>query len=319
MTTSRPFRFGVITERMPAPDAWAGHARRVERLGYATLLLRDHFVTEPFGDQYAPLVALAAAACATTRLRVGTLVLCNDYRHPVMLAKEAATLDALSGGRLELGLGAGWLREEYERAGMTYDPPGVRIARLAEAIEVLKALFAGAPATVAGTHYAVTELAAFPRPCQQPHPPILVGGGGRRILGLAGRVADTVGLLTTSVATGVVVDDGAERTAARVAEKIAWVREGAGARVADVELSLVASVSVTEARDDHARALIAERGWGGVGVEDVLDMPSVFIGGVDRIVDDMQARRDRFGISYYVVPDRLLETLAPVVARLAGR
>jgi probable F420-dependent oxidoreductase len=319
MTTLRPFRFGVVTERMPSPDAWAAHARRIERLGYATLLLRDHFVTEPFGDQYAPLVALTAAACATTRLRVGTLVLCNDYRHPVMLAKEAATLDALSGGRFELGLGAGWLREEYERAGMTYDSPGVRIGRLAESVEVLKALFGGAPATVVGTHYAVSELATFPRPRQRPHPPILLGGGGRRILGLAGCVADTVGLLTTSVATGVVVDDGAERTAARVAEKIGWVREGAGARFADVELSLVASVSVTEARHDHARSLLAERGWSGVGVEDVLDMPSVFIGSVDRIADDMQARRERFGISYYVVSDRLLETMAPVVARLAGR
>src|SRR3954447_8040460 len=141
----RPFRFGVINERMGTAAGWVAQARKAESLGYATLLLRDHFVPDYFGDQVAPLTALVAAACAATTLRVGTLVFDNDYRHPVLLAKEAATLDLLSGGRLELGIGAGWLRTEYERAGLPYDSNGVRVSRLEEGIAVLKGLFADGP------------------------------------------------------------------------------------------------------------------------------------------------------------------------------
>jgi alkanesulfonate monooxygenase SsuD/methylene tetrahydromethanopterin reductase-like flavin-dependent oxidoreductase (luciferase family) len=147
MARKRAFRFGVINERTAAPNAWIAHVRRIEALGYSTFLIRDHFVPDYFGDQFAPIAALTAAACATSSLRVGTLVFDNDYRHPVMLAKEAATLDLLSGGRLELGMGAGWLQLEYAQAGMAYDPPGVRIQRLHEAITVLKGLFAEPPLT----------------------------------------------------------------------------------------------------------------------------------------------------------------------------
>src|SRR5215212_4852832 len=161
---------------------------------WATTPFRDHFAPDYFGDQFAPFAALTAAACATTSLRVGTLVFDNDYRHPVMLAKEAATLDLLSGGRLELGLGAGWLQSEYDQAGMQYDSPGVRIQRLAEAIRVLKGLFAETPLTFAGSHYTIRDLNGFPKPTQRPHPPLLIGAGHKRMLMLAGREANTVGI-----------------------------------------------------------------------------------------------------------------------------
>jgi probable F420-dependent oxidoreductase len=315
---THPFRFGVINEHPLPPDAWLAHVRRAEALGYATFLIRDHFVPDFFGDQYAPFAALMAAACATTTLRVGTIVIDNDYRHPVLLAKEAATLDLLSGGRFELGLGAGWLQKEYEQAGMAYDPPGVRIGRLAESIAVLKGLFADGPVTFRGEHYNIADLHGFPKPAQRPHPPLLIGGGNRRILRLAGREANSVGILTTSVATGTVVDATDERLPAAVERKIAWVREGAGERFPQIELSLIATVILTDDRRGRAERLIAKRGWSGVAVEDALAMPSLLIGTVDEIAADLVARRERYGFSYYIVADGDMENFAPLVARLAG-
>jgi probable F420-dependent oxidoreductase len=293
--------------------------RRIEDLGFSTLLIRDHVVPDFFGDQPAPLVALAHAAALTTRLRVGTMVLAVDYRHPVMLAKEAATLDRLSGGRLELGLGAGWLRREYETAGLAFDPASTRIDRLEEAVQILDGLFGDGPFSFAGKHYTVTALEGHPKPAQRPRPPVLIGGGRRRVLTLAGRVADIVGILTTSVATGTVVDDPSERLADVVARKLAWVREGAGARYADIELSLIPTLVFQEDRERAASELIATRGWSGVTLADVLAMPSVFIGSVAEIADRMEERRDLYGFSYYVVSDRQLDRAAPLVARLAGR
>jgi probable F420-dependent oxidoreductase len=242
-----------------------------------------------------------------------------DYRHPVVLAKEAATLDRLSGGRFELGLGAGWLRREYDVAGLPFDAAGTRIDRLEEAIAVLDGLFGDGPFSFAGKHYTVSELDGYPKPVQRPRPPLLVGGGRRRVLTLAGRTADIVGILTTSVASGVVVDDASERLADAVSRKLAWVREGAGSRYPDLELSLIPTLIFAEARERAAAELIQARGWQGVTVAEVLAMPSVFIGSLDAIVDQMEERRTRYGFSYYVVSDRQLDRLAPLVARLAGR
>ena len=307
-----------MNEQTAAPDGWIAHVRQVEALGYSTFLIRDHFAPDYFGDQFAPFAALTAAACATTSLRVGTLVFDNDYRHPVMLAKEAATLDLLSGGRLELGLGAGWLQSEYDQAGMQYDPPGVRIQRLGEAIAVLKGLFAEAPLTFAGDHYTITNLNGFPKPTQRPHPPILIGAGHKRMLMLAGREANMVGILTTSVATGRVVDDPLARMADRVAEQIAWVREGAGARFDEIELSIVATLIITEQRRACTEQWIREQGWRGVTAEQVWDMPAVLIGSVEQLADDLYRRREQLGFSYYVVSDQSTEAAASLVERLAG-
>jgi probable F420-dependent oxidoreductase len=317
--TRRPFRFGVVGESIRSKEQLLAQARRAEALGYATLLLRDHFIREPFGDQLAPMVALMAAAAATTRLRVGSLVLDNDYRHPVLLAKEAATLDLLSEGRFELGLGAGWLREEYERAGIPFDPPAVRVSRLEESLRVLKGLLAEPCLTFHGQHYQVTGIRSFPRPVQQPHPPILVGAGSRRMLQLAGREADAVGILPKALANGAISEDLAERSPETVTRKVDWVRQAAADRPGEVELSMMVSVTVTDDHRTAAERAAAERGWGAAAAERVLEMPSVLIGPVDRITEQLQARRDRYGFSYLVVSDEDMETFAPVVDRLAGR
>jgi probable F420-dependent oxidoreductase len=175
----RPFRFGVLGESVRSAAELVDTARRAEIAGYATFLIRDHFIEEPFGHQLAPVAALATVAAVTERLRVGSLVICNDYRHPVLLAKEVATLDLLSGGRFELGLGAGFSRPEYEAAGLPYDLPGVRVDRFAEALQVFKGLFGAEPFTFSGRFYTVTDLDSFPSPVQRPHPPILVGARGQ--------------------------------------------------------------------------------------------------------------------------------------------
>jgi probable F420-dependent oxidoreductase len=316
---NHPFRFGVINEQMWAPQSWAAHVRKIEAYGYATLLVRDHFAPDYFGDQLGPIAALMSAATLTTTLRVGSLVFDNDYRHPVMLAKEAATIDALSGGRFDLGIGAGWLRSEYEQAGMPFESPGVRINRLEEALRVIKGLFAEAPLTFAGQHYTIRELNGYPKPTQRPHPPILIGAGKQRMLRLAGREADIVGILTTSVARGTLDDDPTERLAESVAQKVAWVREGAGERFDAIELSLVPTMIVTNERRQRTETLIRERGWSGITLDQVWGMPSVFIGSIEQIAEDMQARREQYGFSYYIVSDDMMELCAPLVARLAGR
>jgi probable F420-dependent oxidoreductase len=266
----------------------------------------------------APLTALATAAAATATLRVGSLVVCNDYRHPVFLAKEVATLDLVSGGRFELGLGAGFSRSEYEAAGLPFDPPGVRVGRLAEALPVVKGVFGAAPFTFAGRFYTVTNLDAFPKPVQQPHPPILVGAGGRRMFAIAAREADIIGIQTATVRAGRNVSDPSGLLAETIAEKIGWIRQEAGARFDNLELSLVGSVIITENRREAVERLVHARGWAGLSAEKVFEMPSIFIGSVDQIVEEMQGRRERYGISYYVVRDSSLEMVAPIVARLAG-
>ena len=318
MTNPHPFRFGLLGESVRSATELVDTARRAEVAGFATFLIRDHFIEEPFGHQLAPLAALATVAAATDRLRVGSLVICNDYRHPVLLAKEVATLDLLSGGRFELGLGAGFSRPEYEQAGLPYDPPGVRVDRFEEALRVLKGLFGTEPFTFSGSFYRVTDLDSFPKPIQQPHPPILVGAGGRRMLSIAAREADIIGILTVTVGTGRRLPDPSGLLAENIAEKIEWIRQEAGSRFDNIELSIVGSVVIAENRREAAERLARERGWDSMSADQVLEMPSIFIGSVEQIVDQMQVRRERYGISYYVVTDRSMEMVAPIVARLAG-
>lgn len=318
MASPRPFRFGIINEQMTSAADWTAQARRAESLGFSTFLIRDHFVPDFFGLQFAPVAAMMAAAAATTTLRVGTLVFDNDFRHPVVLAKEAATVDLLSGGRLELGIGAGWLRSEYAGAGMAYDPAGVRIDRLEESIEILKGLFGKGPVCFSGKHYQIDGLEGYPKPVQEPGPPILIGAGKPRMLKLAGRVADIVGIMTTSVATGVVVEDVRDRMWDAVERQIALVREGAGDRFDQIELSTVATIVIDDDRLAATEALIARRGWEGITPEQVWSMPAIFIGSVDQIAADMQERRERLGFSYYVVDSASVERVAPVVERMAG-
>jgi probable F420-dependent oxidoreductase len=308
----RPFRFGVQANGPADPVAWRELARTAEDLGYSVLTMADHF-----DDHLAPGPALVAAAGATRTLRLGTLVYANDYRHPVVLAKEAATLDLLTDGRLELGMGAGWMTTDYDQAGIPLDAAGVRIARLEEAVVVVKALLAGdEPVTFAGEHYQVTDLLGSPAAVQRPHPPLVIGGGGRKVLSLAGRHADVVGI-NVNLAKGVIdADAGPDSTAAMTAEKVRWVRDAAGDRFDGIELQVrVHLAAITDDRQAMAEALAD--GFG-LSPQEAIDSPHSLAGTVDQVVEDLQAMREVHGISYVGLSASSMQEMAPVVARLAG-
>ena len=308
---ARTFRFGIQTSRAPSGEEWTEKARKIEELGYATLLMPDHFE-----DQLSPVPALMAAADATTSLRVGTLVFDNDFKHPVVLAKELATLDLLSSGRLEIGIGAGWMRTDYDQSGLTYDSPGTRIGRLAEALKVLKGSFAEGPFSYSGRHYTISNYDGRPKPVQKPHPSILIGGGGRRLLTLAAQEADIIGV-NFNLGEGVVNPAvAATGSAQATAEKIAWVRKAAGDRFEDLELN--ATVFFSNVTDD--RAGLAGRVAQGFGMTpaDVLASPHTLMGPIDQLVDDLQQRREEYGFSYIVFSGDVHEQMAPLVKRLAG-
>jgi probable F420-dependent oxidoreductase len=312
----RPFRFGVQCSALPGGDGdpgarWAALARRIEDLGFATLTVADHL-----DDQLAIVPALQAAADATTSLRIGALVLCNDYRHPVVAAKELATIDVLSGGRLEAGVGAGWMTSDYTAAGIPLDRPGLRIARVAEALDVIEALWTDGPATVHGEHYRITGLDGLPKPVQRPRPPVLVGGGGQRMLELAARRADIVGL-NVNLAKGVIdADAGPDGTADATYRKLGWIRAAAGERMAAIELQV--RVHLVVPTDD--RPTVAEAFGPGFGLTpaQALETPHALAGTTEEMCADLVARRERWGISYIGVSVDAVDALAPVVARLAG-
>lgn len=315
MTAQRPFRFGVSVHQARSRDAWRALARQAEALGYSTLLMPDHL-----GEQFAPVPALLAAAEATQTLRIGSLVFDNDFRHPVMLAKEAATLDVLSGGRFEFGLGAGWERSEYERAGLVYDPPVARVRRMEEALHIIKGLFAEEPITFSGMYYQVQQLEGHPKPVQRPHPPILIGGGGKHTLTLAAREATIVGFSPAFRGPGGGADY-SDATPASLHQKVAWVQQAAGDRFADLELSiLIAEVFTTEEREAAAQFIAQTMApdLPNLTTELILSVPYLLIGSIEQICADLQARREQFGISYITIFERSMEALAPVVARLAG-
>lgn len=312
MTIARPFRFGVAAESAPSKEAWFELVRRAEDMGYVTFLLADHYVNE-----FPPLVALMAAADATRTIRLGSFVFDNDFRHPAQLAKEVATLDLLSGGRFELGIGAGWHRPEYEQIDLPFENAGVRISRLEEALVIIKQFFTQDAVTFAGKHYRVTNLKAFPKPLQQPYPPIFMGGGGKRLLTLAGREADIIGLHVKVNDDGTV--DTWERTEEAIAQKVEWVRQAAGERFAAVELNLlIGGVVVTDDRQQAAERRARESGRPGVTAEQLLASPYLLIGSVEQIIEQIQRLRERHGISYFVVGSEEMESFAPVVARLAN-
>ena len=307
----RPFRFGVQLSGPADAAGWVEQARKLEDLGYATATMPDHFT-----DQLAPIAALSVAAAVTSRLRIGALVFDNDYRHPVVLAKELATQDVLSDGRLEIGIGAGWMESDYRAAGIPYDRPAVRIDRFEEALAVIKGAMGDGPFSFAGRHYTVTDYDGRPKPVQRPCPPILVGGGGRRVLSIAAREADIVGI-NGSLAAGVVGPEAiATMTREAVVEKLAVVREAAGDRLAAIELNIRAFlVSVT---DDRASRLRQVAEFVGVDEAMVAESPFALIGSTATIADELVRRRDELGFSYIVVGGDDIESFAPVVAQLAG-
>jgi probable F420-dependent oxidoreductase len=301
----------VIAYRAESKEEWITKARRAEQLGYAVLLVPDHF-----GEQLAPIPALLSAAEATTTLRVGSYVLDNDFRHPVMLAKEAATLDHLSGGRFELGVGAGWLRSEYEQAGIPYEPGAIRVKRLEETLQIVKGLFAEEPLTFSGTHYTIKDLNGSPKPLQQPHLPLLVGGASKRILSLAAREASIVSVSAKVLPDGSGLDV-TDTTPMATLQKIEWIRLAAGERFLQLELNMIMfAVVVTEDRLSATQQLA--EGFK-TTTEQVLTIPHCLVGTPDQMCEDLRQRREQYGISYIGIFEESMEAFAPVVARLAAK
>jgi probable F420-dependent oxidoreductase len=312
MTSLRPFRFGVQASGGSSRGQWIDLAQRSEALGYDVLTMPDHFT-----EQLAPVPALMCAADATTTLRIGALVWDNDYKHPVVLAKELATLDVLSEGRLEIGIGAGWMISDYEQSGMPYDPARVRIDRFEEGLEIIKRAMAAEPFSFTGSHYTITDYNGTPKPVQAPCPPILIGGGGKRVLSIAARQADIVGINATMHSGVVGPDTFTTMTAAAVDDKVAIVRAAAGDRFDRIEMNIRAFlVSITP---DRVGAMNMLAGAIGVDSEMIEQTPFALVGPPEALIDDLLARRERWGFSYVIVGEGDVEAFAPVVAALAGR
>jgi probable F420-dependent oxidoreductase len=298
----------VLVGRAETAGEWRELARKVEGLGYSTLLIADHF-----GPQLAPLPALVAAASVTSQLRVGTFVLDNDFRHPSAMAKEAATVDVLTGGRLELGLGAGWNPADYARSGLIFEPAATRVGKLEEAVQIVKAHFAGGEVNFAGRFYQVQGLEGQPLPVQRPGPPIMIGAAGRRMLTLAAREADILNFPDRpSVGVSTAGNPGLGLT---MAQQMHIVRETAGERYGDLELSSLTIPRITEDIDEVIHTLANQMK---TSPDIVRAMPATLVGSPSAIVDTLHANREQWDISYPVIPGGAIDSMAPIVAQLTG-
>jgi len=293
----KPFRFGVVAAYAQSRTAWIAIARKAEGLGYSTLLIPDRTT----GGLLAPMPALAVAASVTTSLRVGSYVFCNGYRHPVLLAREAATLDLLSDGRFELGLGAGVSSAEFAQMGLPYASAGTRVGQLEETLQIIKQLFTEETVNFSGKYYTITELKGRINPVQKPHPPILVAGGGERMLKLAAREANIVAIGSKITAQGRDPSD------APLEQKIAWIKEAAGNRFVDLELSQ--TIYDLEIIDSATPASPFTGGW---------SIPKRPLS-TEQAIAQLREQRDLYGFSYLQVSAQQMENFAPVVAQLTGK
>ncbi len=308
------FRFAVqASAGAKSADEWSELANKAEELGFSTLFVPDHLDD----GQLSPIVAMTAAAMSTTTLKVGSLVFNNDYRHPVLLAREMATLDVLSGGRLEVGIGAGWKRTDYDQTGIEYDKPGARIARLGESIEIITSLLKNGTSSFSGSYYSTKGAVGLPTPVSPGGPTLIIGGGGRKILSLAARYADIVGI-NPSLAAGEIGEDLINSVSPeRFDERVAWVREAAQDRFESIELQcLTFIVSVVEDRHSWLNRVGPQFG---LNAEQILEVPIVLVGTEDQIVATLIERRERFGLSYWVIHQHEMDDFAPVVRKLSGR
>ena len=303
----RRFRFAVTATRAGSAAEWAAKAREIEELGYEVLLVTDHL-----SPQLAPMPALMAAATATSRLRVGSFVFANDYRNPVMLAKEAATVDLLSGGRLEFGLGAGWSTPDYEMLGIAYDPPGVRVARMTEALRLIKRCWAEEAVDHSGAHYTVRGARVLPKPVQRPGPPVMIGGGGPVMLRLAAREADIVALAPQVDHEGKPLI--ADLTLGASARKVEALRRSAGERFERFELNVI--VFDAGVSDDPSSALEALATRLKSAATSVIESPYFLFGSLMKLRSQLLERRERLGITYYAVPERVMADFAPLAREL---
>ena len=307
----RRFRFAAELHSPLDGSTWADSARELEALGYSTLFVPDHF-----DEGLGPIAAMATAAAVTTTLGVGALVFDCDFRHPAVLARELATVDQVSEGRLEVGLGAGWKNLDYQRSGIPMDRPKVRVDRMIEYLAVLKGLFGGGEFSFAGEHFAISNLDGTPAPYRPEGPPVLIGGGGRRVLRFAGANADIVGV-NASIHSGE-VDSAAAQDGHpdRIDEKVAWVREGAGPRFEELELN--AWLGAAEITENSAAAAEFLAQVFGVPAADALSSPLVLIGSESEIGERLAQRRERWGYSYHVIPGDQARAFGPLVASLTG-
>ncbi|MTA27450.1 MAG: TIGR03621 family F420-dependent LLM class oxidoreductase [Actinobacteria bacterium] len=325
MSMSKPFRFGLQAYAPASAKDWRDLARKAESLGFSSFHLADHVIgpgpaldaTGHPVQTVAAIPAMAVAAEATSTIKVGCRVLCVDYRNPVMLAKEAATLDFFSDGRLELGLGAGWLQNEYEAMGIPFDRAGVRIDRMEEVIELLRASFAEGELNIDGRHVHAVGFEAVPKPVSKPGPPLMIGGGARRVLTIAGREADIVSLNFDNSSGKLGAEGIGSSTAELTEQKIRWVREGAGDRFSDIELEIAAYFTIVTPDGAGTRSKMAP--MFGMTPEVLAEHPHALIGSVDEICDRIVERRERYGISYVSFGASAIDAVAPVIERLAGK
>jgi len=329
MSDKKPFRFSLQSFNTTSPKSWRTLIDKTEALGYSTFFLADHVLSAgPAMDStyhppqmLAAVPAIAMALQQTTTLRVGCRVFCNDYRNPVVLAKEAATMDYLSEGRLEFGIGAGWIKAEYDAIGLPFDEFPQRFARCAEFVHAYKAFMTGEPLSIQGDFINWSGFSGLPGPAQRPHPPLMIGGGSKKILGFAGREADIVSLNFNNRA-GMLGPDGMNSgLAAATAQKIQWIRDGAGPRFDQLELEIGAYNTIVTDHPVPTASAIGE--MLGMSAEDILTHPHCLIGSVDYMCEELERRRETYGISYIAVLDdgenNMVENFAPVVKRLGGK
>jgi probable F420-dependent oxidoreductase len=304
------FRFGIQISSANSGAAWTDVARRAESLGYDVLIMPDHL-----DHQLSPLAALGAAAAVTSRIRLCSFVFANDYRHPLILAREAATLDLLSGGRFELGLGAGWMKSDYRALGLEYDPASARVDRLEEAVPIFKALMAGETVTHHGPAFSLERAVSGVPVTQKPRLPLAIGGGRPRMLRLAAREADIVGITTGFSRRGwPLISRGTESA---LSGQVALIREAAGERFEAIELNLWIASAGIAGRSNSIGGSVAAAAIGAAGA--VYGSPYVLYGTLGSLRDLLLRRRDRLGISYYTLPARSMETMAPLVEALSGQ
>lgn len=307
----KPFRFGLSFAGAPTRRQLTELVTKAEDNGFSVICTADHLT-----DRHATLPSLAVAA-SISNLRVSPMVIANDYRHPVTLAREAATIDILSDGRFELGIGTGWIKPQYDSIGLSYDSPKTRVDRLTEAIDVIKSCWSGQPVSYSGEHYTV-NAATCPEPVQKPRPPMLIVGTGRRMLGLAGMQAEIVGISPlANKASGFEHFAPAMATSGdRIEDQLHWIRTAAGDRFDELELSVFAHhLESTDEPEKRAAGLAEE--WGATP-EQILASPHIFLGPTERIRDLLLERRERFGISYVVFSSLNLDEVIPIVSELAG-
>jgi probable F420-dependent oxidoreductase len=323
-SVQRSFRFAVQAFDAGSAKEWAETARRAEDLGFSTLHLADHLLGPGpalAGSNHPPqslaaVPAMAYAAAITSTLRIGCRVFCVDYRLPAVLAKEAATIDLLSDGRLELGLGAGWWAGEYEAVGAVFEAPGKRITRLEEQVKALKAYFGGEQLDIRTPNVTMAGFSGTPPVVQAPHPPILIGGGGKRVLGLAGRFADIVSINVNNSSGNVGAEAAKSSSAEQLPTQLDWIRAGAPHRFDQLELELgLYYVAITDSPERHWERL--QRIYG-LTREEALEYPHALVGSAAAAADQLRERRERYGISYYTVFGWSAQAFAPVVAELAG-